>query len=270
MNIFKHVVCTSLVLFSLSTNAAEPSSDIILNRAFVAAMNQSKKGGVDFNIYEKIINNKLQNYGESLKIEEISVEKFKFLIFRENSKAGALFIADQDGQIIFHAEEWGVEHKVIYPFEKNPKFFAITRQEPRDRPGEHKEYIYIFEANQKSAKNVLAYLNNTEYCIMNPMLPRDTRENLEGNFYNGCSAKAVVKKFTPTEAQIQYTYKLEKDFLTDEQYKEVLKFYPAFSSKGEAVFNWTYKRPKGKPTFKLTRGRTTHPITKEDTSIKTF
>ena len=270
MNLFKHVVCISLVLFSFSTNAAAPSSDIILNRAFVAAMNESKQGGVDFNLYEKIINNKLQNYSESLKIEEVSVEKFKFLIFRENSKAGALFIADQDGKIIFHTEAWGADHKVTYPFENNKKFFAITRQEPRDHPGEHKEYIYIFEANQKSAKNVLAYLNSTEYCIINPMLPKDTRDNLEGNFYNGCSAKAVVKKFTPTEAQIQYTYKLEKDFLTDEQYKDVLKLYPAFTANGEAVFNWTYKRPKGKAIFKLTRGRTINPITKEDTSIKTF
>ncbi len=254
------------VFFSASSYSAEPSSDIILNRAFVAAMNASKKGGVDFNIYEKIINNKLKDYSENVEIDEISVQKYKFLIFREKSKSGALFVANGDGKIIFHQHEWGIDHNVIYPYENNPNFFAVTRKEPMDNPGEHKEYIYIFEANQKEAKKVLTYLHSTEYCIMNPLLPKEVRENISGRYYTACKGNAVVKKFTPNEVEVQYTYKLDKDFLTDEQYSKVLKQY-SFTKTGESIFNWTFKRAKGKDGFMLTRGRTIHPITGENTSL---
>ncbi len=265
------IICLALfvaVFFSASSYSAEPSSNIILNRAFVAAMNASKKGGVDFNIYEKIVNNKLHDYFESIQIEEISVQKYKFLIFREKSKSGALFIANGDGKIIFHQHEWGINHNVVYPYENNSNYFAVTRKEPMDNPGEHNEYIYVFEASQKEAKKVLTYLNSTEYCIMNPLLPKEVRESISGQYYTACRGNAVVKKFTPHEVEVQYTYKLDKDFLTDDQYNKVLKQY-SFAKTGESIFNWTFKRPKGKDSFVLARGRTIHPITGENTSLST-
>ncbi len=265
--IFKHVVwLCATVLCCREAIAGAPSSDIILNRAFVAAMNSSKKGGVDFNLYEKIINNKLNDYAGSIKIEEIEVGNYKFLIFRENSKSGALFISDPEGKIIFHKEEWGSDHRVVYPYADNKKYFAITRKEPMDNPGEHKEFIHVFEVDKKTVKNVLSYLNSTEYCILNPMLPKDVKQEIEGKFYSACSAKAVVKKLTDSEAEIQYTYKLEKDFLSDAQYQKVLVMYN-FTQQGESVFNWTFKRQKT-GFYTLTRGRTVHPITNENTFAK--
>ncbi len=261
------LVCLLLLLFVATANAAQPSSDIILNRAFVAAMNESKKGVVDFNVYEKVINNKLQNYSDSIQIDEISVEKNKFLIFREKSKAGALFIADMDGKIIYKQEEWGISHEVVYPFEKKTNFFGITRKEPMDSPGEHKEYMYVFEANKKSAVKVLMYLNATEYCIMNPLLPKEVRDAIDGKYYTACKGKAVVKKFDPKEVEVQYTYKLEKDFLSDEQFKKVLKQYAFSETSGESVFNWTFKRKESLKPYALTRGRNIHPITGENTAV---
>jgi hypothetical protein len=227
------------------------------------AYNHSNAQAVDKKVFIKILKNKSNTNFEGLNIDILRGLTDKYVVFNEKSINGTLFIANSEGVIMFAIPNWAEEYKVAYPFFGN-NYVALGRVVYNDKIANAQQSTlinYIFSLNNQKVMNVLTYTHGLNYCIDNNLLPKEVKADLDsaGISYTGCKARASVKTFTDKEVVIEFIIALNREGLTDGQYKKILE-YISFPKDGKKKYRWKFERNDAGESFSLVEGEDVNPI----------
>ncbi len=265
--------------------AEDRMSKPVFEKIIRAAYSSSKPDSSDQRAYAKIIRDSFEtpvksaklNYDDVARVLKTSVIRIgseKYLIFKEKSKTGTLFIGSDKGDIIFFAENWAEEFEVIHPFYNNQNWFVITRVVYNDsgNTNENTKIFHVFERKTDGTfRNVISYVDSINYCIHNYLLPTDVKQEIveSGKFYTGCHAKAKITSFSPKQIGIDFEYVLKQDFLTDDQFNRVLEYF-YFPKSGKKTQHWLFERSDTYSKYVIRKGDETDPLDASNLAVENF